>query len=279
MQTQMGTKARTRTNAVRNEKEVRARIEALSYLPTAVEVATKLIELGKDENAEPAAYAKVISADASLSSRLLALANSSYLGVRHQVTSVKLAVNLLGLATVRSLTLTYCMAGLYNELRLTAEEGHMFWEASLCKALASKHYARMQEEKMADEAFACGLFQDFAIPIMYAVAKTGYLSILKDSTADWKSQLERERQLFGADHTVLGRVLAQKLELPEVFVDAVAFHHDFDSLSACLENGDMGGAVYAASLFPHLLDAWTQGDAEELRSYLQRNETGDLGNI
>ena len=45
------------------EEKVRDRVESLSYLPTTVAVAMKFVELGKDPDAEPADYAKVISSD------------------------------------------------------------------------------------------------------------------------------------------------------------------------------------------------------------------------
>jgi HD-like signal output (HDOD) protein len=88
------------------QQQVRARIESLSDLPTTAAVAIKFVELGKNPEAEPNDNARVISADSSLSSKLLALANSSWAGVRTKVTTVKMAVNLLGLGTVRALAIS-----------------------------------------------------------------------------------------------------------------------------------------------------------------------------
>jgi HD-like signal output (HDOD) protein len=80
-------------------QQLQARIDSLSYLPTAAAVAMKFVELGQNPNAEPGDYAQIIGADSSLSTKLLALANSSWAGVRNQVTTVRMAVNLLGLGT------------------------------------------------------------------------------------------------------------------------------------------------------------------------------------
>ena len=142
------------------QQQIRARIESLSYLPTTVAVAMKFVELGKDPQADPSDYAKVISADSSLSSKILALANSSWFGVRNKVATIRAAVNLLGLSTVRSLAISYCMTGLHNELGLTSDESHIFWEASLCKAVAAKQYLSMHAEHLANEGFLVGMFQD-----------------------------------------------------------------------------------------------------------------------
>lgn len=257
------------------EHEIRARIDSLSYLPSSAAVAIKFVELGKDSEAGPNDYAKIIAADSALSSKILGLANSSWFGVRQHVTRVPMAVNLLGLGTVRALAISYCMAGLHNELRLTAEESRMFWESSLCKAVAAKQFASRTDKNLADEAFAMGLFEDFAISVMYATAKEQMLSILQNPETNWKALLQSERDLFRLDHAEIGRMLAQKLELPEVFVDAVAFHHNKENLGNFMEHKALADAVYAASLFPHLLSVWSRKDAEELARLMQSNTQGE----
>jgi two-component system, cell cycle response regulator len=246
------------------ERLIRERIESLAYLPTAVAVAMKLMQLGSNPEAEPSDYAKIISADSSLSAKLLALANSPYFGVRNRITTVRNAVNLLGLGTIRTMTISYCMAGLHNDLRLTRTESRRFWEAALCKAVAARCYAARLEPSLADEAFVAGLFEDLAAPVMYSVAREPYMTILTNRSTDIRAQLETERDLLGLDHTEVGRILAQKLGLPEVFVDTVAFHHNCGRLNELLQHKVTAQAVHVSALFPHILDAWNQGDADEL---------------
>ena len=264
-----------RGSATSLEQLIRARIDSLSYLPSSAAVAIKFVELGKDLDAGPNEYAMVISADSALSSKILALANSSWFGVRQHVTQISMAVNLLGLGTIRALAISYCMAGLHNELRLTAEESRMFWESSLGKAVAAKQFVSRIDAKLGDEAFAMGLFEDFAIPVMYATAKEQMLAVLENPKTNWKALLQSERDLFRLDHTEIGRMLAQKLELPEVFVDAVAFHHNKENLGNFMEHEALADAVYAASLFPHLLSVWSRQDAEELTRLMENDTQGE----
>ena len=256
------------------EQEVRARIDSLSYLPTTVAVAMKFIELGRDPQVDPAEYAKVISADSSLSAKLLALANSSWFGVRNKVTTVKTAVNLLGLGTVRTLAISYCMTGLHNELGLSTDESRMFWEAALCKSVAARHYASLHDKSLGDEGFVVGMFQDLAITILYATAKEPLLGILQDPANDSQMQLEKERQVFGLDHAEVGRIVAQKLELPDSLVDAIAFHHTYTNLTEFIEEQTVGDAAHVASLFPHLLRVWNRRNAGDLCEFLDQHATG-----
>ncbi|MEW6250089.1 MAG: GGDEF domain-containing protein [Planctomycetota bacterium] len=251
------------------QQQIRSRIEGLSYLPTTAAVAVKFVELGKNPDAEPSDYARIIGADSSLASKLLALANSSWAGVRTRVTTVKMAVNLLGLGTVRTLAISYCMTGLHNELRLSPVEAERFWEAGLYKAVAAKNLARRQDAKAADEAFVAGLFQDFAVAVMYSVARDPYMQLLEAPATSVRTLLEAERELFAMDHTEVGRALAQKLELPDIFVDSVAFHHNYSTLSELVENAGVRDGCYAAALLPHMLHCWNQDDRGVLERFLQ----------
>ena len=253
------------------EQQIRARIDSLSYLPTAAAVAMKFVELGKNLEADPSEYAKVISADSSLSSKILALANSSWAGVRNKVTNVKTAINLLGLGTVRTVGVSYCLTGLHNELRLSPEESQLFWESSLCKAAAAKEFASRFDVKLADEAFLVGLLQDFAVPVMYAVGKERYLEILRTAATNAQVQLQKERGLFRMDHAEAGRIMAQKLALPDLFVDAIAFHHNLEKLNEFVENEGLADAVYVASLFPHPLSEWHRENVDALCACLREH--------
>jgi len=262
------------TTEGRLEQEVRDRVESLSYLPTTVAVAMKFVELGKDLDADPNEYAKVIGSDSALSSKILSLANSSWFGVRNKVTKPQTAVNLLGIGTVRTLAISYCLTGLHNELRLGPDESRMFWSASLCKAVAAKQYALQFDRKIAEEAFTAGLFQDFAMPVLYSVARDQMPALLRDVEIGCKALLKKERDLFRLDHTDIGRLVAQKIGLPGMFVDAVGFHHNLDRLQETLDNKVLVQAVHVASLFPHCLDAWNRQDAQRLRGFLAEHVAG-----
>ena len=176
--------------------------------------------------------------------------------MRNKVTRPQTAVNLLGLGTVRTLAISYCLTGLHNDLRLAPEESRMLWSASLCKAVAAKQYALQFDKKLGEEAFTAALFQDFAMPILYAVAREPMGACCRTRRSDWQARLQKERDLFRLDHAEMGRVVAQKLELPDLFVDAVAFHHNHEHLQEMVTRNVVAEAVHVASLFPHCLNAW-----------------------
>jgi diguanylate cyclase (GGDEF)-like protein len=258
------------------ERNLRARAEGLSYLPTTVAVAMKLIDLGKNAEADPAEYAQVVGVDGALSAKLLALANSSWFGVRNRVTKISLAINLLGLTTVRTMSISYCLAGLHNELGLTPDETRMFWESSLARAIAARRFAEAFHDKATDEAFAAGLFADFAMPIMFATARAAVLAYLGDYRGGWEAQLARERALFRVDHAELGRIVAQKLALPDLYLDAIGLHHNYAGLRDFLGNPVLANALHTAALLPHNLGGWNASDARVLGQFLSQQNNPAL---
>lgn len=249
--------------------QLRARINTLSYLPTTVAVAMKFVELGKNIDAGPEDYCKVIGSDPSLSSKILSLANSSWFGVRNRVTKLQVAINLLGLGTVRTLAISYCLTGLHNNLKLSAEESCTFWTASLCKAVMARRVAALSDDKHADEAFTAALFQDFAIPVMFTIAREPIWNMFSNSEIDTQARLQQERELFGLDHAEVGRAIAQRLELPDLFVDAIAFHHKLQNLREFITHKPLADALHAAALCPHSLNKWNRGDTEQLGRHLR----------
>jgi diguanylate cyclase (GGDEF)-like protein len=249
------------------KERIAARVRDLRALPTTVAVAVRIFELQKDPRAEVADYARIIASDAGITARLLALANSSWVGASNRITQPQMAVSLLGVATVRTLALNLCLSGLHHELRFSRQESQEFWEASLCKAVAAREAARRLNGKFAEEAYVAGLFQDLALPVMFACAREAMGQLLAERI-DVTTRLAREREVCGADHCEFGGMLARRLGLVEAQVQLVEAHHDWDTLHGVVESQALAAGTYVASLFPHRLDHWHVDDVEALRKFL-----------
>jgi diguanylate cyclase (GGDEF)-like protein len=256
---------------------VSRRVKALHGLPTTVGVAVRLFGLPKGEGADVNEYVRVISSDAGLTARILALANSPLFGLRVRITQPQVAINLLGIPAVRTLAINFCLSGLHHELRLRKEESQRLWEASMCKAVAARQLALHLDEKVADDAYIAGLMQDMALPVMFACARENMGNLLESRIAI-SIRLQKERELFTADHAELGALVARRLELPENQAAMVAVHHDLPALEETLGASlrPLARSAFAASLFPHRLDHWDSADIEALRAFLQSDKGGNL---
>jgi diguanylate cyclase (GGDEF)-like protein len=249
------------------QERIATRIRTLRALPTTVAVAVRIFELQKDPTAEVSDYTRIIASDAGITARLLALANSSWVGVSKRITQVNMAVSLLGVAAVRTLALNLCLSGLHHELRFSRQESQEFWEVSLCKAVAAREAARRLDAKYAEDAYVGGLFQDLALPIMYSCARQAMGPLLSERI-NTTTRLAREREVCGADHCEFGEILARRLGLCEAQVQLVEAHHDWNTLQGTVESPALAAGTYVASLFPHRLNHWHADDVEALRAFL-----------
>ena len=264
----MNPRAAIRRPSARDVKQCIIRhLSSLKSLPTTVPVAVRLFELQKHEGAEAAEYARVIASDAGITARILALANSSYFGVSMRITQPMVAVNLLGIAAVRTLAINLCLSGLHHELRLTKNESQEYWEASLCKAVAARQLVRRLDPKLAEDAYVTGLFQDIALPVMYAAAREKVKMLLEERMSAGE-RLQREREVCGGTHSEFGEILVDRLGLPKDYVSLIGTHHDLEALRRTAGSEALAAGAYAASLFPHRLDRWDGGDVKTLREFL-----------
>jgi len=67
--------------------------------------AIRLLELSQNPDNGPPEYAKPIEADPGLTSQVLRFVNSSYFGFAREISSVKLAIALVGVRTIKNFSL------------------------------------------------------------------------------------------------------------------------------------------------------------------------------
>ncbi len=236
------------------------RIKTLGPLPTPPELVVRLIDLSKDQDSELDACVKLIQADASLSSKLLSVTNSAWVGPRQSVRTIKQAVSLLGTSNVLALATSHSLAGIYSHWELKEEDARAYWEASLCKAVAAKMLARITVPWRADELFAISLFQDIGLGLFVATADTEFAELLRDPRFTVRSQLRYEYAHFGLDHAAAGRLLGKKLGLPSIYLDVSGFHHDELELTCAVNDNQIVRVLHVASLLPHDVRSWKPED-------------------
>ena len=238
-------------------------------LPVPPSVFRKLMDLGKNADANPSDYSDVITTSTSLTSRVLSAVNSSWFGVRHEVKNVTQAVNLLGMVSVRMLALTYCMAAIHERIQLPKSVLEQYWMASLVKAGAGNYLAEQLEPSIADEAFLAGLMQDLALPIMHECCPDLY-EPLRHNVVSHKELMQREQEVFGLDHGRASAEMGRTLGLGERLCQIMQCHHDLDALAHASPTPVQAQATYFASLFPHWLRTWHGSEAASAAELIQQ---------
>jgi len=200
------------------------KIEEVVPLPS---VAMRIINYIDDPDAEISQLAKLISMDQALTTEVLKLANSAYYGFPRRVSTISEAVVILGFSTTRSVVWSVILSSTLKKpvLGYALPEGAL-WRHSVAVAVGSKlilQHANVKGVNM-EEAFVAGLIHDIGKLLLATYVAGAYEEIVK-VIAEGKTFDEAERQVLGYDHAIVGSMAAEKWNLPNIYVDAIKYHH------------------------------------------------------
>jgi signal transduction histidine kinase/HD-like signal output (HDOD) protein/ActR/RegA family two-component response regulator len=208
------------------KKEIKWNVSKLEKLPTLSSVATQLIRLTMDERSDADQVAAIIETDQSLSSKILQMVNSPSYGFSGRVTSISNAVSLMGFHALRTVALGMTVSDMFAvSEELSAFDRVAFWKHSLGVAVCAEVLGERLESRYANEAFLAGLFHDIGKVALDTCAREDFDRIIKHANAKHVSVLEAEKELLGTDHAVVGKWVAERWGLPDMFTHAVWLHH------------------------------------------------------
>ncbi len=199
------------------------RFSSLDRLPSLPAVAMKIHRLAQDERSSPAALTETVEQDPSLSTRLLAIVNSAYFGLRSRVDSIAHALVILGREELSHLALLVSSETLFRGL--SRDSGQTLWRHSARTADLARLLARNHAHPQPSTLYTAALLHD--------VGKIFLLSFAEDEVRDIRDKARRhnlpsyelERELFGIDHASLGAAMLRRWDLPENICRCVEQHH------------------------------------------------------
>ncbi|MCS6965682.1 MAG: HDOD domain-containing protein, partial [Candidatus Kapabacteria bacterium] len=141
------------------------RIQQLPSMPPVVAEALQL--LGQSEIGA-ASIAQLIERDQALTARLLRAANSPLYGFPRRITTIRLAISLLGNDAIRELLVAATLYELLHTGAQSAWDRELFWRYCLYCAATARCLARHLGYRLAGEAFTGGLLHDLGILLLAA---------------------------------------------------------------------------------------------------------------
>ena len=231
-------------------------LKELDQLPTLPSVAGRVLALAAAEEVQIKEIVRVIESDPALTTRLLALCRRAAYRTRHPITTVEMAVVMLGVEAVRSLVLSVeifdwtsrasdayrregAVGAATGKGRASTRPGsgtHAepkpafnrvgFWQHSIAVACAADLIAREHPEMdlHPEECFVCGLIHDMGKVALDLVLPRAYARVVELVEARQGDIADFERPIVGVDHLLAGRTLAQRWGLPQLLVDAMSMH-------------------------------------------------------
>lgn len=188
--------------------------------------------------------ARLITADAGMSAAAFKLANSSAYSRGNPVSSVKSAIDRLGLKNLGCVVVASALRKSYEGV--PAHWMDQFWQRAMQVAQIAYAIARRQYGISPDAAFTYALFHNAAIPLMVR-RFPNYLDMLEAQSAQNALLIDAESSLYPCTHPVVGFLLAKSWGLPVSIGQAIRFHHDPEAY----ELPDKllpGGAIYFTAI-------------------------------
>jgi len=236
------------------------RILAGAQLPGLPQSAIRLLDLSKDPENGPVEFAAVIEADPGLTGQVLRFVNSSYFGFSREISSVKLAITMVGVRTIKNFSLWNAVFSLMPNPKCGAFDLKKLWQDSLRRGLFARSVAKLLGLK-AEDAFSAALLQDMAVPMLAKELPEAYSELLVERNQGRRRLSDLERDRFGWTHAEAAGLLALKWNLPSQFAALLEQH------AGPMARGHadpLGGVVALSAMLPAAADSdWPQCDSFE----------------
>ncbi|MEJ5363975.1 MAG: HDOD domain-containing protein [Desulfosoma sp.] len=203
--------------------ELHSLIQLTGDLPPMPHVASEALRKIAEPDSSADEIQKVLARDPALAARVLKLANSSFYARSRTIATLRDAVVVIGLKTVRTLVLASITRDLFDPFGLTEK---LLWEHAVGCGLAARTLAVSLRFSRAEECFLAGLLHDVGKMILLTHHPEPMRRIIQDVYNDPDLSFPAlEKDAFGFDHAEVGRLLAAKWRFPEEIVEAIGCHH------------------------------------------------------
>lgn len=201
--------------------QVLEKVRALPSLPVLVLELLASIDQ-EDSNVED--LADKLSQDQALTAKTLRLANSSFYGMPHQVTTMQQSVSILGFRTIRSIATTAALIGALPSLARSEFDMAAFWRHAFATALFARELAPALQVNP-EQAYTAGLLHDIGLLVLVTQFSGHFAAVLASQVQTGQSLMEAERAVLGLDHAAVGHALTSHWKFPEALQQAVTDHH------------------------------------------------------
>lgn len=219
---------------------------ANANLPALPQSAIHLLQVSQDPEAGPAEYAVPIEADPGLTSQVLRFVNSSYFGFSREISSIKLAITLVGVKTVKNFVLWSAVFSLMPSPKCGPFDLKTLWQDSLRRAVFAREMGKLCQLKDAEELFAAALLQDMAVPLLAKEVPDLYTQLLTARKEGQRRLSTVEMAYCGWNHAQAAAWVGRRWNLPERFVELIESHLA-DVLTLRPGQVDLGSAIVALS--------------------------------
>ncbi len=224
------------------EKKLSTAVERMPAFPKSVQ---KILEITRNINCTPKELVSVIDKDPVITMKVLRVVNSAQLGLATKITSVNQSVVYLGQNTIKNLALSIAAIGILPATNPAGFDIQRYLVHSLTTATFARQLCGVYAPNEADpgDCYISGLLHDFGKIVFAQYMPEQFKQVLAAGADHMTPSCRSERALIGADHTIVGAMLAEKWQFPQPLIDCIRTHHDDDApttgMNDCLRMADL----------------------------------------
>lgn len=238
--------------------ELQAQLKACKSLPTPPGVATQIVQLANDPEADMNRISSVLALDPAITTKILRIANSPMYAQQRKTENLRQAVVVLGLNATLSLALSFSLLKSWqDDTSGSGLDYPLFWRRQLLSASVTRVLATALGVREAEELFLASLIQDVGMLALDRTVPDLYASLECQVHEGDLVAVEIER--MGSDHAAIGGWLLQEWHFPDRIQQAVAASHDPETIASEHEFGLFTRCVALSSLIAEVFLA-DQGD-------------------
>jgi len=202
-------------------------IQKFKGLPSLPMVLSEALRITSDTSVNYDKVIKVISQDPNLSGRLLRIANSPYYGLKHRVTTLQLALVILGIREFRCILIGSAVLDLMKYKNLQYQELYKkFWKESLFLASFSRQLSQTLKLPYEGEDFLVGLLANIGSSLLLNEMPQKYSELIHEANNNHQKQMELELKQFGFTQSDLGTAFLKKWDIPPILFDSIFRQYD-----------------------------------------------------
>jgi HD-like signal output (HDOD) protein len=195
-----------------------------AQLPALPQSAIRLLELSQNPDNGPEEFAVPIEADPGLTGQVLRFVNSSYFGFSQEISSVKLAISLVGIRAIKNFALWSAVFSLMPNPKCGPFDLKSLWQDSLRRAVFARRFGRLLGLAEAEDLFAAALLQDMAIPLLARELPADYQDLLLRRAGGRVRLSSLEQETLGWTHAEAAGLIARSWHLPPRFATFIEAH-------------------------------------------------------
>lgn len=197
---------------------------SVDNLPSEPSLLVHLLELCHNDNANFEMFASAIQKDASLTAKILQVANSPAYRQWNKINDIRRMLIVLGMTNIRNIVTTCAIQQFFSRFTKSFNRNIQFiWLRSLVCANLAERLAKLIGYEKPSEAFLAGLLHQVGMLLLLLNREKEYLPLMNQYYQETEGFCSLEQRELQLDHCELGAALVDSWDLDSFVADAIQF--------------------------------------------------------